>query len=149
MVEVLNIKIILDYIMSLGSLHHNVALWIHILLLCLVLDLFVSRSSKEYGCCHNPNLGLVTKVRAYKGAGQEGSSGVTSYTPKSAKECEGMNLHTPKELPFWELESRWTSKFLEGNCKGQNPMDWKFLYIIGKLLKRRCLKWARMTHLDT
>jgi len=26
-------------------------------------------------------------------------------------------------------------------------MDWKF-YIIEKLLKRRCLKWARMTHLD-
>jgi hypothetical protein len=27
-------------------------------------------------------------------------------------------------------------------------MDWRILYIIGKLLKRRCLKWARMTHLD-
>jgi hypothetical protein len=27
-------------------------------------------------------------------------------------------------------------------------MDWKFCYIIEKLLERRCLKWARMTHLD-
>jgi len=27
-------------------------------------------------------------------------------------------------------------------------MDWRFLYIIGKLLKPRCLKWACMTHLD-
>jgi hypothetical protein len=27
---------------------------------------------------------------------QEGSSRVTSHAPKSAKECEGMNLHTPK-----------------------------------------------------
>jgi hypothetical protein len=27
-------------------------------------------------------------------------------------------------------------------------MDWGLLYIIGKLLKRRCLKWARMIHLD-
>jgi len=27
-------------------------------------------------------------------------------------------------------------------------MDWRVLYIIRKLLKRRCLKWPRMTHLD-
>jgi hypothetical protein len=27
-------------------------------------------------------------------------------------------------------------------------MDWKLLYIIAKLLKQRCLKWAHMTHLD-
>jgi hypothetical protein len=31
---------------------------------------------------------------------------------------------------------------------GQNPYDWTIIYIIGKLLERRCLKWARMTHLD-
>ncbi len=46
--------------------------------------------------CHNPSLGLTTKARAYKGASQEGSPGVTSYAPRSAKECEGMNPHTPK-----------------------------------------------------
>jgi hypothetical protein len=28
-------------------------------------------------------------------------------------------------------------------------MDWRVFYIIGKFLERRCLKWARMTHLDT
>jgi hypothetical protein len=27
-------------------------------------------------------------------------------------------------------------------------MDWRALYIIKKLIKRRCLKWACMTHLD-
>jgi len=27
-------------------------------------------------------------------------------------------------------------------------MDWEVFYIIGKLLKRRCLKWAWITHLD-
>jgi hypothetical protein len=31
---------------------------------------------------------------------------------------------------------------------GQNSMYWGIPYIIGKLLERRCLKWARMTHLD-
>jgi hypothetical protein len=28
-------------------------------------------------------------------------------------------------------------------------LDWDVLYIIEKLLKHRCLKWACMTHLDT
>jgi len=30
-----------------------------------------------------------------------------------------------------------------------NPLNRRFHYIIGKLLKCKCLKWARMTHLDT
>jgi len=46
--------------------------------------------------CRNPNLGLVTKAKAYEGVGQEGSLGVTFHAPNSARECEGMNLHTPK-----------------------------------------------------
>jgi hypothetical protein len=46
--------------------------------------------------CRNPSFGLATKARDCKVAGQEGSRGVTSHAPKSAKECEGMNPHTPK-----------------------------------------------------
>jgi hypothetical protein len=46
--------------------------------------------------CRNLNLGPTTKVRACKGAGQEGSSRVTSHALKSVRECEGINLHTPK-----------------------------------------------------
>jgi hypothetical protein len=51
------------------------------------------------GICHNPSLGLTTKIRACKGAGQEGNSGVTFHAPRSVKECEGMNPHTPKGTP--------------------------------------------------
>ncbi len=51
-------------------------------------------------------------------------------------------------LPFWELESQWTPKSSEGDCRGQNPLDWKIIYIIEKLLKLRCQKWVCMTHLD-
>ncbi len=65
-------------------------------------------------CC-NLSLGLTTKAMACKGAGQEGSLGVTSNDPGSAKECEGMNLHTPKELPLWEMESRGTPESSEGD----------------------------------
>jgi hypothetical protein len=46
--------------------------------------------------CRNLSFGLATKARVYKGANEEGSPGVTSHAPKSAKECEGMNPHTPK-----------------------------------------------------
>jgi hypothetical protein len=73
-------------------------------------------------CC-NSSLGLATKVRVCKGAGQEGSMGITSHAPESVGESEGMNTHTSSELPFWELESRWTTKCLEGNCKDKNPLN--------------------------
>jgi len=59
-----------------------------------------------------------------------------------------MNPHTPERVPLWELESRWTPKFLEGDCRGQTSMDWGVSYIIGKFLECRCLKWACISHLD-
>jgi len=43
-----------------------------------------------------PNLGLTTKVNVYKVASQKGSSGIMSHAPGSAKECEGIDLYTPK-----------------------------------------------------
>jgi len=50
---------------------------------------------------------------------------------------------------FWELESWWPSKPSKRDFIGQNPLDSKILYVIGKLLECRFLKWACMTHLDT
>jgi hypothetical protein len=99
--------------------------------------------------CRNPSLGLATKIMACKGAGQEGSPGVTSHALESVGKCEGMNTQILKWVPIWELESRWTPKFSKNNFKGQNPLDWGVHYIIGKILERRCLKWFHMTHLDT
>jgi hypothetical protein len=65
------------------------------------------------------------------------------------KSVREWTLTLPRELPLWEVESQWTPEFLESDFKGQNPLDWCVPYIIGKLLERRCLKWVRMTHLDT
>jgi len=48
-----------------------------------------------------------------------------------------------------ELESRWTPKSSKINCRGQNPMNWRILYIIKKIFERRCLKWDHITHLGT
>jgi hypothetical protein len=50
--------------------------------------------------CRNPSLGLTTKARACKVAGQEGSLGVTFHAPRGAKKCEGMNPHIPMWTPI-------------------------------------------------
>jgi hypothetical protein len=46
------------------------------------------------------------------------------------------------------MESRWTSETSESDFRGQNPMACDVIYIIGKLLELRCLKWALIAHLD-
>jgi len=53
-----------------------------------------------------------------------------------------------RQLPLWEMESRWTLETSETNLRGQISMACDALYINGKPLKRRCLKWARIAHLD-
>ncbi len=44
--------------------------------------------------------------------------GITFHTLGSVKECEGMNPTLPSELPLGELESQWTPKSLENDCRG-------------------------------
>jgi hypothetical protein len=82
------------------------------------------------------------RLRAKREAGSH-----TTYS----RECEkvwGNEPSHPKGVPLWELESRWTFEFLEGDWRGQNSMDWGDLYIIWKLLERRYLKWAHIIQLD-
>jgi hypothetical protein len=45
-------------------------------------------------------------------------------------------------------ESTETPKTSKCNCRGQNTLRSDVLYIIGKLSKHKCRKWARMSHLD-
>jgi hypothetical protein len=68
--------------------------------------------------------------------------------PGVQKSVKERTLTLPSELPCWELDSRWTPECSKSDCKSQNPMAWRILHTIGKLLKHKCLKWARMTHLD-
>jgi hypothetical protein len=64
-------------------------------------------------------------------------------TPLWAK-CED-ETHTPKS---GNLESSGTPATLELNSRGQNTSPWTVLYTVGKVLKFRCPKWPRMSHLD-
>jgi hypothetical protein len=98
------------------------------------------------GCCYrNPSLGFATKAKACNGVGQEEALESHLMFPR----VQGNKpSHSQRRSHFGKLDSQWTFKFLESDCKGQNPMDWVVLYTIEMVLELRCLKWAWMTHLD-
>jgi len=58
--------------------------------------------------------------------------------------CED-ETHTPKS---GDLESFGTSETSELDCRGQNTSPLGVMYIVGQLLKCRCRKWPRVSHLD-
>ncbi len=60
------------------------------------------------------------------------------------RECED-ETHTP-EMGTWK--SFGTPETSEFDYRGQNTSYWGVLYIIGKLSKCRCRKWACMNYLD-
>ncbi len=64
-------------------------------------------------------------------------------TPLWAK-CEG-EAHTPKS---GKLESSETPENSELDLRGQISLHWRALSVIEKVLKCRCPKWPRMSHLD-
>ncbi len=65
------------------------------------------------------------------------------HNPTLAK-CED-ETHTFK---VGDLESSGTPKNSELDCRGQNTSHWGVLDVIEKVLKCRCSKWPRMSHLD-
>jgi hypothetical protein len=67
----------------------------------------------------------------------------TVVTPLWVK-CEH-ETHTPKS---GNLESSRTPKNFELDFRGQNTLHWNVLCTIGKVLKYRCPKWPRMSHMD-
>jgi hypothetical protein len=111
----------------------------------------IKNKKNEVSCpphCRNPNLGLAIKARGCKVAGQEGDPKVTSHAPESAKSVREWALTLPSELQCWELESQMDSRIFRVRCKGQNSSPRRVLYIIEKILKFKCLKWACIAHLD-
>jgi hypothetical protein len=64
--------------------------------------------------------------------------------PHFGDKCEG-ETHTPKS---GKLESFGTPENSEPEFRGQISSHSIFLYVIGKVLKCRCPKWPRMSHLD-
>jgi hypothetical protein len=57
-------------------------------------------SSSSGGECCNLSLGLATKARGLQGCGSRGRPGSHFTCSREYRECEGMNLHTPKGTPM-------------------------------------------------
>jgi hypothetical protein len=93
-------------------------------------------------------LGLATATRGCKVASQEKNPGITSHVLGSAKSVREWTLTLPNELPCWELESQMDFRIFRARLQGSNPSPRRIIYIIGKLLKLRFLKWTRIAHLD-
>ncbi len=98
--------------------------------------------------CHNLNLGLTTKARGMERCGSRMQPWSHIYTPRVQKSVREW-IHTfPSGFPLWKLESLWSFEFSKNKFRGQNSLDWRFYYTIGKPLRRKCLKWACMIHLN-
>jgi hypothetical protein len=92
--------------------------------------------------CHDPSFRFTTKTKAWKSVGQECNPRVT-FTFLGVWESVREYVHTlPNGLPLRELETLRNFEFTENNFKGQNSLDWRVFYNIGKILRRKCLKWA-------
>jgi hypothetical protein len=68
---------------------------------------------------------------------------ITIATPLWRK-CKVVT-HTPKNGTW---KSSGTSENSEHDYRGQNTSHWSVIYTVGKVLKCRCPKWPRMSHLD-
>ncbi len=97
-------------------------------------------SKKCVAKCRNLNLGLTTKAKVCKSTGQERDPGVW--------ESVKMNIHTPKWTLMLGVGVPVDSWIFRERLQKSKPIALMSLYIIGKLLKQRCIKWVCMTHLD-
>jgi hypothetical protein len=84
----------------------------HFLQICILFRMW---------CCilsGNLNLGLATKARTCKDAGQKWSLGVTFHALGNVGECEGMNPHTRKWTPIFGIEVPMDFRILKGWLQG-------------------------------
>ncbi len=98
--------------------------------------------------CRNPRLGLATKARGCKVARQEGDSRALHILSGVQRVWGNEPSHSQVNSHVGSWSPERTPKSSERNFRGQKSSPWRVLYIIEKLLKFKCLKWARIAHLD-
>jgi hypothetical protein len=101
-----------------------------------------------WSLCRNPSLGFATKTKGLARLwAKRNPESHTACSWECRKVWRNEPSHSQSNSHFGRW-SQWTPKSSKGDCRGQNSMDWKVPYIIGKFLELRCLKWVRMTHLN-
>jgi hypothetical protein len=96
--------------------------------------------------CHNLSLGQNKGLQRCEPRRKPVNHMSCSQECKKVWGNEPSNSQVNSHLGSWS--PKWTPKFSESDYKGQNLMDWSVLYIIRKILERKCLKWACMTHFN-
>ncbi len=72
--------------------------------------------------CRNPSLGLATKARWLQGYRPKRKLGVMPHAPRSARECEGIDLHTPKGTPTLGVEVPMDFQIFIMQLQGSKPI---------------------------
>jgi hypothetical protein len=98
--------------------------------------------------CRNPRFGLATKARGCKVAGQVGDPGALHMLSGVQRVWGNEPSHSQVNSHVGSWSPERSPESSERDCRGQNSSPREVLYINGKLLKCRCLKWARIAHLD-
>jgi hypothetical protein len=93
-------------------------------------------------------LGSRPKQGGCKVAGQEGDPGALHMLLGVQREWGNEPSHSQVNSHVGSWSPERTPEFSECDCKSQNSLPWRVLYTIRKILKCRCLKWARIAHLD-
>ncbi len=76
--------------------------------------------------------------------------GITFHALKNLKKCEIMNPHIHKWAPTLGVRVPMDSQISRERFQGVKTHGIeKFFIPWEKILRFRCFKWARMTHLDT
>jgi hypothetical protein len=110
-------------------------------------DIWLILNKSHTSCC-NLNLGLTTKARGCKVAGQEGDAGALHMLPGVQRVWGNEPSHSQVNSHVRSCSLERTPKFSECDCRGQNSSPRRILYIIGNILKSRFLKWVHIAHLD-
>ncbi len=116
--------------------NHCEIFWMHLIQLWIVATLALGLRPRQG----------VARLRAKRKTWE--SHHMLLRVPKSVKSLREWTLTLLNELPCWELESQMDSWIFRTWLQGSKPIALKSYLYHWKLLKRKCLKWARIAHLD-
>jgi hypothetical protein len=98
--------------------------------------------------CRNPNFELVTKTRVARLWAKRETWESHHMLPGVQRVWGNQPSHSQVNSHGGSWSPKWTLENSKSNFRSQNSMACEILYIIENLLERKCLKWARITHLD-
>jgi hypothetical protein len=98
--------------------------------------------------CRNPSLGMRPKQGVARSHAKRKTRESHHMLPGVQRVWGNEPSHSQVNSNVGSWSPKWTPASSERDCRGQKSLPWRVLYIIGKLLKLKCLNWACIAHLD-